>query len=383
MKKKGKPIISEWYTPLLKTGTGILDNQLIYIIFSICAVGLIALFSGSSITSQKLTEDPYYFFKKQSLWYLLSIILFIVFSSIPYSIYKKYSIHLILFSIFLLVLVFIPGVSKIVKTSTGRNFHRWIGYGQFQMQPSEFAKLAVLIYHSAFLIKYDNQNKSLLYPGIFTTAILGLIILEPALGTTIQISLTILGLIFLYGFPLKKLLIVFLSVLPLLAFLIFKVSYWRKRIDVWLNPYNDKDGDGFQLYSSFRAFMESGWLGNPLSTSHSHRSLPYNHTDFILATYVQDYGFIGFLVLIFLFSLLLFRGFILIRKVGDPFGFLLGSGIILMLGIQTIINLYVVTGLFPITGISLPFLSYGGSSLLVIMCSLGILMNITRKENLN
>ena len=178
-------------------------------------------------------------------------------------------------------------------------------------------------------------------------------------------------------------LIVFLSVLPLLAFLVFKVSYWRKRIDVWLNPYNDKDGDGFQLYSSFRAFMESGWFGNPLSTSHSHRSLPYNHTDFILATYVQDYGFIGFLVLILLFSLLLFRGFILIRKVQDPFGFLLGSGIILMLGIQTIINLYVVTGLFPITGISLPFLSYGGSSLLVIMCSLGILMNITRKENLN
>ena len=206
--------------------------------------------------------------------------------------------------------------------------------------------------------------------------------LEPALGTTLQITAMIFTLIFLNGFPLKKLVIGFLSTTPLIFFLIYRVGYWRKRIEVWLNPYSDKDGDGFQLYSSFRAFMESGLFGNQISTSHSHRSLPYNHTDFIVATFVQDYGFLGFIVLLSLFTFLIIRGFSLVRRVNDHFGFLLGSGIILMISIQVIINLFVVTGLFPITGISLPFVSYGGSSLLTIMISLGILINITKKEHI-
>lgn len=380
MNRKNIAQKKEWYSFLTDRSNEILDSRFIYFLFSIIIIGLIALFSGSSVTSFKLTDDPYYFFKKQVILFSISMIGFLITVNIPYLYYKKYSVHLIIFSILLLILVFIPGIAKTVKTTTGRNFHRWIGFGIFQLQPSEVAKLTLLVYLSAYLVDFE-KNSSYVFPAIYISSILGLIIFEPALGTTIQLISIILCLIFLYGFPIKKLFYAFLSVIPILGLLVWKVTYWRKRIDVWLNPYSEKDGDGFQLYSSFRAFMEAGWFGNPLSTSHSHKSLPYNHTDFILATFVQDYGYIGFLLLLFVFLLILIRGYILILSIKEPFGFLLGSGIILMLGIQTIINLYVVTGLFPVTGISLPFISYGGSSLFMLMCAFGIFMNITKKEN--
>jgi cell division protein FtsW len=386
MKKTKSKTVDKWYSFLFKIQPTLLDYNLLYIIFTISILGLLALFSGSTVTSHKLTDDPYYFFKKQLVWFSIATVLFVVFAMIPYTIYQRYSTTLILFSITLLILVFIPGVGKTVKTLSGRNFHRWIGFGAFQLQPSEFSKLAILIYLASILTKYENFNnmhlKDLAFPLLYMVSVMVLIILEPALGTTIQIGSLLVFLIYINGFPIKKLVIVFLSIMPLIFFLVYKVSYWKKRINIWLNPYSDKDRDGYQLYSSFRAFMESGWFGNPIATSHSHKSLPYNHTDFIAATYVQDYGFIGFTVLLILFLVLLFRAFVLLRKVNEPFGFLLGSGIILMLGIQAIINLYVVTGLFPITGISLPFVSYGGSSLVMLMCSLGIFVNITQRKNL-
>lgn len=378
--------IREWFKNFTVIGKTPIDLPLIYIIIILLLVGISALFSGSTVTAHKLTEDPYFFLKKQAIWMGLSFFFFIVFAIIPYRIFQHYAVYLIVLSIVLLILVFIPGLSKTVKTQAGRNFHRWIGFGPFQLQPSEFCKIAVLIYLSGFFVKLSHiQEKTIktyLIPGIAIGLILLLIMLEPALGTTLQISGMILALIFLNGFPVKKLVIGFLSTIPLILFLVYRVSYWRKRIEVWLNPYSDKDGDGFQLYSSFRAFMESGWFGNQISTSHSHKSLPYNHTDFIVATFVQDYGFIGFLVLLGLFTFLIVRGFSLVRRVNEPFGFLLGSGILLMISIQIIINLFVVTGLFPITGISLPFMSYGGSSLLTIMISLGILINITKREHI-
>lgn len=164
--------------------------------------------------------------------------------------------------------------------------------------------------------------------------------------------------------------------------LIYKVGYRKKRIEVWLDPYKYRYDEGHQLVSSFRAFNDGGWFGTNVSTGYSHRYLTYSHTDFVMATYVEDFGYIGFLFLFFLFIFLILRSFMLIRRVNEPFGFLLGVGIISMIGVQILINLFVVTGVFPITGISLPFVSYGGSSLLTVMLSLGILCNITRKENL-
>jgi cell division protein FtsW len=372
----------------LKIGRSPIDLPLLYTILILLSLGLCIMFSGSSVTAARMHGDTLYFVKKQALWASISLIAFIVVANIDYRIYRKYATFLIFVSIILLVLVFIPGVGKSVGTHYGRNFNRWISIGNsFQIQPSELAKIAVVIYLSSFLCKIHQityrSYHIYLVPGSLIFFVIALIIIEPAFGTTIEITFMLLALIYVNGFPLKKLFFGFLSSIPLLFILVYRVGYRKERIEVWLNPYKYRFDKGHQLVSSFKAFDSGGWFGNPIATGYSHRHLTYSHTDFIMATFVEDFGFIGFLVLFFLFLFLIIRSFILVKRVNDLFGFLLGIGIISMIGVQILINLFVVTGVFPITGISLPFVSYGGSSLLTVMLSLGILINITRRENLN
>lgn len=286
-------------------------------------------------------------------------------------------------AICLLILVFIPGVGKSVSTYYGRNFHRWIAIGPYQLQPSEVAKVAVLIYLSSLFqkLKSTPDYKKLLIPALLLLTVIVLILIEPAFGTTLEILFVILGFIFLFGFPFRNLLAMGIVSLPLIYVLIDRVGYRKKRVEVWLDPYRYRFDEGHQLVTSFRAFLDGGWFGNKLASGYAHRYLTYSHTDFVLATFVEDFGFSGF-DFYFLILLLLFRSFYLVQKVKDPFGFYLGAGILIILGTQFIINMFVVTGIFPITGISLPFVSYGGSSILIVLISLGILVNITRKENL-
>lgn len=372
-----------------KIGEDHIDIPLISTIIILCMIGLSVLYSGSTVTSQREFGDPMYFVKKQAVWLTISFVAFLVFANLPFKLFEKYSIPLIILSIFSLVLVFIPGVGKYVATSYGRSFHRWIGIGPFQFQPSEFAKIVVLIYLSSFIvrIKYlpetNRTYRIYILPTIALVIMVFLIMVEPAFGTAIQILIMILFLIFINGFSFKKIILLFITTSPLIFLLVYRVGYRKKRIDVWLDPYKYRYEEGHQLVSSFKAFLDGGWSGNPISTGYSHRYLTYSHTDFIMATFVEDFGFVGFFIVLFLFLFLIIRGFLLVKKVKNLFGFFLGIGIISMISIQVIINLFVVTGIFPITGISLPFISYGGSSLLTILISLGILTNITKKENLS
>lgn len=370
-----------------EVGKNPIDYPLVYTVFILLFFGLGILFSASSVTSQREFNEPYYYLKRQSIWVGISLIAFLVTIFIPFHFYQKYSLFAILFSLFLLVIVFIPGIGKSVETYYGRNFHRWINLGIIQFQPSELAKITVVIYLSSFLAKLRTIRvtgpKVYLYPGLLVGSLLVLIVVEPAFGTTLEILFVILALIFIDGFPIKKLILGIVSLLPLLALLVYNVGYRKKRIDVWLNPYKYRFDEGHQLVSSFRSFAEGGFLGNPLSTGYSHRYLTYSHTDFVLSTFAEDYGFLGILILFSLFLTLITRSFILIRNINNHFGFMLGAGLITMISLQVIINAYVVTGIIPITGISLPFVSYGGSSLLTVMISMGILLNITRKEYLN
>lgn len=372
---------------LLRIGRHPIDLPLIYTILTLLFFGICIMFSGSSVTAERVFDDQLYFVKKQFLWMLISIIGFSIVANIDYRFYKKYATHLIFLSLFLLGLVFIPGVGKSVGTYYGRNFHRWISIGSFQIQPSELTKISIVIYLSAFLCKLgETKYKSYrmyLFPIAVILGVIGLIIIEPAFGTTIEILFMMLALIYIDGFPLKKMILGFISSIPLLFILVYRVGYRKERIEVWLNPYKYRYDKGHQLVSSFKAFYNGGWFGNPISTGFSHRHLTYSHTDFVMATFIEDFGFIGFFILFLLFLFLIFRSFVLLKRVKDKFGFLLGIGIVSMIGVQILINLFVVTGVFPITGISLPFISYGGSSLLAIMLSLGILINITRRENLN
>ncbi|WP_078125213.1 FtsW/RodA/SpoVE family cell cycle protein [Leptospira alexanderi] len=365
-------------------GKNSLDILLIVTIFILLFSGLCVMYSSSSISAWREFKDSEYFLKKQAIWICIGLVFFFFFSVFPYQKLEKLALVGMIAAIGLLVLVFIPGVGKSVSTYYGRNFHRWIAIGPYQLQPSEVAKVAVLVYLSSLFqkLKSTPDYKKLLVPALFLLTVIVLILIEPAFGTTLEILFVILGFIFLFGVPFRNLLAIGIVSLPLIYILIDRVGYRKKRVEVWLDPYRYRFDEGHQLVTSFRAFLDGGWFGNKLASGYAHRYLTYSHTDFVLATFVEDFGFFGFLTFIFLILLLLFRSFYLVQKVKDPFGFYLGAGILIILGTQFIINMFVVTGIFPITGISLPFVSYGGSSILIVLISLGILVNITRKENL-
>ncbi|TGN18610.1 FtsW/RodA/SpoVE family cell cycle protein [Leptospira idonii] len=362
------------------------DLPLLFSLFFLFGFGIIVMFSASVIPAEREFADPYYYLNKQLLWGGAGIFLFLVFAQIPYPWLVKFSFPFCLLSVFLLVSVFIPGLGKSVSTSYGRSFNRWIQIGGFQIQPSEFSKISLLLFLSLFFqtfdpkkIKWDRKN----LVSVFTILlILFLIIIEPAFGTTVEILVVIFFFVIMAGFPFKRILILAVSILPLLLILVTQVGYRKKRLDIWLDPYKYRFDEGHQLVTSFRAFFDGASFGKPIGSGYSHRYLAYSHTDFVLAAFVEDFGFLGFLIFFFMVLFLLHRTFQLVVKVKDKLGFYLGTGILLLLAIQILINLYVVTGLVPVTGISLPFLSYGGSSLITVFILMGILANITRKENL-
>ncbi|PJZ48416.1 FtsW/RodA/SpoVE family cell cycle protein [Leptospira saintgironsiae] len=362
------------------------DLVLVASVFFLLLFGICVMYSSSSVTAWREFQDSEYFLKKQLAWATIGLIVFFFFANFPYKRLERFALGGIIVSVLLLILVFIPGVGKSVGTYYGRNFHRWIGIGPYQLQPSEIAKLAVVVYLSSLIVKLKLKEtrdpKKFILPAVLLLAVLILILAEPAFGTTMEILFVVIAFVFLFGFPVRNLLLVGLVSLPLAYLLISQVGYRRKRMEVWLDPYRFRYDEGHQLVTSFRAFLDGGWFGNKLASGYAHRYLTYSHTDFVLATYVEDFGFIGFLFFFALVMILLSRVYVLLKRVEDPFGFYLGAGLLFILGTQFVINSYVVTGLFPITGISLPFMSYGGSSLLVVLAAFGILVNITRKENI-
>ncbi|TGM11965.1 cell division protein FtsW [Leptospira selangorensis] len=362
------------------------DLVLVGSVFFLLLFGICVMYSSSSVTAWREFQDSEYFLKKQLAWAIIGLVVFFFFANFPYKRLERFALGGIIISVLLLILVFIPGVGKSVGTYYGRNFHRWIGIGPYQLQPSEIAKLAVVVYLSSLIVKLklkeSRDPKKFILPAVLLLAVLILILAEPAFGTTMEILFVVIAFVFLFGFPVRNLLLVGLVSLPLAYLLISQVGYRRKRMEVWLDPYRFRYDEGHQLVTSFRAFLDGGWFGNKLASGYAHRYLTYSHTDFVLATYVEDFGFIGFLFFFALVMILLSRVYVLLKRVEDPFGFYLGAGLLFILGTQFVINSYVVTGLFPITGISLPFMSYGGSSLLVVLAAFGILVNITRKENI-
>ncbi|TGL35147.1 cell division protein FtsW [Leptospira koniambonensis] len=381
MKALGRKFKDFWESP----GSPF-DLVLVGSVFFLLLFGICVMYSSSSVTAWREFQDSEYFLKKQLAWAIIGLIVFFFFANFPYKRLEKFALAGIIISVLLLILVFIPGIGKSVGTYYGRNFHRWIGIGPYQLQPSEIAKLAVVVYLSSLIVKLKLKEtrdpKKFILPAILLLAVLILILAEPAFGTTMEILFVVIAFVFLFGFPVRNLLLVGLVSLPLAYLLISQVGYRRKRMEVWLDPYRFRYDEGHQLVTSFRAFLDGGWFGNKLASGYAHRYLTYSHTDFVLATYVEDFGFMGFVFFFALVMILLSRVYVLLKRVEDPFGFYLGAGLLFILGTQFVINSYVVTGLFPITGISLPFMSYGGSSLLVVLAAFGILVNITRKENI-
>ena len=349
----------------------------IIILFLGCG-GLLLLQPISSIFAQRVHADPAYFVKKQGLWLLLGFAGMLFFATLKIEILQRYSYFLMLLSLVALFLVFVPGLGKGVSSSYG-TFTRWLQLGPVRFQPSEFSKIT-LVSFMAFTLNHMQSNKrvaltvkQLLWPVVAVTMMLLAILAEPQYGTTICMLSVILLLVYIAGFPLLRLLALALSFIPLLVLLIFFWQYRWERLYVWLDPYSYRFEGGYQLVMSFRAFQEGGFWGQELATGLAHRYLTYGHTDFAFALFAEDFGWLGVLTLLFVLGIFIWRCVYLLRQIKNLFAYFLGCGALLMLVSQALLNLFVVTGLLPTTGVGLPFLSYGGSSLITSFCLCGIL----------
>ena len=358
------------------------DMILCLIIFTLAFGGLANLQSISSVVAEKSYQDPSYFVKKQALWLFLALIGMMFFASFPLDLLRRLSGFAMLLSIFSLLLVFIPGLGKSVHSSYG-NFHRWLNLGVVSIQPSEFAKVVLICFTASHLsreidVSQKKGKYTVLAATLLVITMLAAILMEPQYGTTLCMLGVVFLMVYIVGFPVFKLALLFASFLPLLIILAVFWKYRLHRLLAWLNPYEHRYEGGYQLVTSFRAFESGGFWGTELASGFAHRYLTYGYSDFAFALFAEDFGWIGVCLLLGCYAFLLFRVYFLLQKIKNPFAFMLGSGALFMLFSQTLLNLLAVTGLLPTTGVSLPFLSYGGSSLIATACLSGILLNVSR-----
>ena len=357
------------------------DRLLFLNVLLIGLVGLIALYSASAVMSDIDMKDPFYYVNRQIVWTVVGLTAFLVIIFLPVSFIERLTVPGMMIAILGLLLVFVPGAGKSVS-STRESFHRWVEIGPVSFQPSEFAKIALILYSAWVLHRYQSGGdlRRLLIRGTPVPLALLLIILEPQYGTTVTLIAVLACLVFITGFPVMRLLGVLVASLPLLFMLAYLWEYRLERLKVWLDPYAYRYEAGYQLVMSFRAFRDGWWTGTDLASGVAHRYLTFGHTDFVLALFYEDFGYIGLVGLVLLYGFFCFRAIRLIAKQPEDFASLSAAGCVILFGLQSLINMFVVTGVVPTTGISLPFMSYGGSSLVVQYILAGLVLNFTSQN---
>lgn len=353
---------------------------LFFMVVALLSIGIVMIYSTSAIFAQERFGDGYYYLKRQALWVLMGLVAFAAAASIDYHRLRTHSLTLVFGSLALLALVYVPGIGR-----TAGGASRWIWLGGVSFQPSEVAKLALILYMADVMARKQRQIaqfwRGLAVPLALFGGMLGLIILQPDLGTTILLALVIGILLFVAGVRLRLLLPLCLAALPAVYALVLSSEYRRRRILAFVNPWADPEGTGFQIIQSFIALGSGGVAGLGLAQSRQKfYYLPAAHTDFIFSIIGEELGIIGAGVVVTLFLGLLVFGMRICLKAPDLYGHLLALGIVSMLSLQAIINIAVVTGSLPTKGLPLPFISFGGSSMLFNLFAVGVLMNIGKHE---
>ena len=354
------------------------DFLLFITVIVLVLFGIVMIYSSSSIWAEYKFDDAFKYVKQQSLFAIVGISLMIIISKIDYKYYHNRARFILLSCLFLLVLVLIPGIGSIRNGSRS-----WFGVGSFGIQPSEFAKLGLIIFTSKYLSDHEKNIKSF-KKGIFPILLVlflffGLIMLQPDLGTGLVIVVSIVALLFIAGVNMKFFYISFVIGLIGVIILIAIAPYRMDRITSFINPWSDPLGTGFQIIQSLYAIGPGGLLGMGfLNSRQKHFYLPEPQTDFIFSIISEEFGCLGVLIVSSLFVLLLYRGIKIALNANNLFSKYLAFGMVFQILFQTLMNLMVVVGLIPVTGVTLPFLSYGGSSLLITLISMGIILNISR-----
>lgn len=342
--------------------------------------GLMLIYSSSAILALGRFGDSLFYIKRQLVFACLGVlVLFWVMRQDKEAMRNMAGIMMV-GVLALLALTLIPGIGKVAGGA-----RRWLGVGPIRFQPSELAKIALVLFAADRLSKPNPGHfswKAGVLPVIFVgLACAALTLLEPDFGSAVMIVLIVAGMLYCAGIDAKLFILPLLAALPLGAFIILHSAYRMRRVEVFLDPWKDPDGAGFQIVHSLMAFGTGGLLGQGLGQGKQKLYyLPEPHTDFIFSTAGEELGLWGCLCLLAIFALFLWRGFMIALKSKDSFLKLSSVGITLMLGLQIIVNLFVVLGLAPTKGTTLPFLSFGGSALMVDLAAVGLLLNFSIAE---
>lgn len=348
------------------------DRLLLVIVVVIATIGILMVYNSSVAIAERDFADQYYFVREQLKWLVVGAVTLVVVSRIDYHRWYAWSLPLLLTTIILLLAVFIPGIGV-----PALGAHRWINLGFTILQPAELAKFSLIVYLSAWFSKPEKGRLGAFV--LLLAMVVGLVVIEPDLGTAVIIGIVAVMMYYFSGAKLTH----FLGLVPVLAIalVLFAVAapYRFARITTFLNPEHDPLGSSYQIRQILLALGSGGLFGVGLGKSRQkYEYLPEANTDSIFAIIAEELGFIGSTIVIGLFLLLVWRGFRIAKHARDTFGRMLALGFASWIAIQAGINLAAMVALVPLTGIPLPFISYGGSSLTVLLLSMGILLNISR-----
>ncbi len=354
-----------------------IDKPLLITFFILVVFGLLMVFSASNVVAEYKYNDSFYFFKRQLIFALIGILFMILVINLDMMKIYKYTTVIFFIGILTLILVLIPGIG--VVRGGARS---WIGFGSFSFQPAEFSKITLMLLLAKYLSKHDHDlNKFLNFVGILAVIVLifGLIMLQPDFGTGLVLVISGILLLFCSQAPIKYFILLLVLGIAGIVVLIVSAPYRIERILAYLDPWSDPLGSGFQTIQSLYAISPSGLFG--LGFNHSmqkHFFLPEPQNDFIFAIVCEEFGLIGAVILLALFAFLIIRIIYIARRQTNIYYRYICLGIALIFFTQVFINIGVVIGLLPVTGITLPIISYGGSSLLLSMIMIAIVLNISR-----
>ena len=348
---------------------------------ALVVVGILMVYSNSAILAERDYGDANFFLRKHLLFAALGIGLMFVFSRMRYYALRKLAYPALAVSAIALGLVLVPGIG--IKSGGAR---RWLDLALFSFQPAEFAKIAIVLYMAHSLTKKEEKIKTFrvgFFPHIIVTSMLVLLVLaQPDFGSAVAMATLVFLILFVAGARITYIITCILCLLPVLWYLIMSADYRRQRIAAFLDPWEHASSSGFQVIQSFYAFGVGGLTGRGLGDGRQKLFyLPEAHTDFILSAIGEELGFVGVMGIVVLFFILVTLGFRVAFRTAEPFGAFLAAGITAFLGLQATINMAVVLGLLPTKGLTLPFISYGGTSLVASLIGVGILTGVAGQAN--
>lgn len=371
---------NKWFVK--KGEAGGIDVVFLILVLCLLGFGLVMVASSSYVAALHKYDDSYYYIKRQLLFAIVGVVAMLVVPRFDYHALRRFALILLVVSVLMLMLVLIPGVG--IKVNGAR---RWLGVGGFRFQPSEIAKLAVILVFASYMAANYKRMKEIkvgiIAPAAVLLLVCGLVAVETHVSGAILIFLVGAVMIFVGGADLKWFLGIGGVGGLLLAGFAFFTPYAKTRIDTWLNPFENPTGSGFQTIQSLYAIGSGGLLGLGLGQSRQkYLYIPEPQNDYIFSIVCEELGFIGAMMVIVLFVLLIWRGFVIAYHAKDKFGSLLVVGIISRVAVQAVLNIAVVTNSIPPTGISLPFFSYGGTALLMLLFEMGIVLAVSRYSRL-